>query len=175
MKLHNNFEILPVTRFNDPRVIILTPKIHTGSCLWFCKIIPEAVFDKLILAHFPGSQWEVGTREHRSITEKGILRRVSVSIFKTSKKFQIPKKGYNSAVNWVVKRFWKNLKTISAYTESTDYNARPLKNIHLVTLFYYRGERRRPTKQKKDSSLDQHHKKWAKWVSTFNLFKLCLK
>ncbi len=40
------------------------------------------------LAHFPCSQCEVNTREHRPITEKGILRRVSVSIFKIISKFK---------------------------------------------------------------------------------------
>ncbi len=34
--------------------------------------------------HFPCSQLEVGTREHRPITEKGILSGVSVSIFKSN-------------------------------------------------------------------------------------------
>ena len=29
-----------------------------GSRLWFCKIIPEAACDKLILVHFPCSLWE---------------------------------------------------------------------------------------------------------------------
>jgi hypothetical protein len=45
----------------------------------------EAACKKLILAHFPCSQLEVGTKEHRPITEKEILRRVSISIFKISK------------------------------------------------------------------------------------------
>ncbi len=39
------------------------------SRLWFCKIIPEAAWNKLILVHFPCSLWEFGTREHRPITE----------------------------------------------------------------------------------------------------------
>jgi len=46
---------------------------HSFSLLlWFCKIILEAACEKLILAHFPCSLWEVGTWEHRQITEKGI-------------------------------------------------------------------------------------------------------
>jgi hypothetical protein len=51
--LLTNLEILPVTRFKDPRAAILTLKMLTGSRLWFCKIIPKAAGDKLILAHFP--------------------------------------------------------------------------------------------------------------------------
>jgi hypothetical protein len=78
-------KILPVTNFRDPKVAILTLKMYTWSCLWLYKVIPEADCDKLILAHFPCSLWEVRTRERRPITEKEILRRVSVSIFKISK------------------------------------------------------------------------------------------
>ncbi len=78
-------KILPVTSYKDPKAAILTLKMLTGSRLWFCKIIPKAAGDKLILAHFPGSQWEVGTREHRPITEKEILRRVLLSIFNKKK------------------------------------------------------------------------------------------
>ncbi len=48
--------------------------------------IQEAACDKLILAHFPWSHWEIDTKEHRPITEKGILRRISVS--KISEQFQ---------------------------------------------------------------------------------------
>ncbi len=76
-------KIHPVTRFKDPKVAILTLKMLTGSRLWFCKIIPKAASDNLILAHFPCSQREVGTREHRPITTE-FLRRVSVSFFKIS-------------------------------------------------------------------------------------------
>jgi hypothetical protein len=43
-------------RFKDPKAAILTLKMLTGSRLGFCKIIPEAACDKLILAHFPCSQ-----------------------------------------------------------------------------------------------------------------------
>jgi hypothetical protein len=39
----------------------------------------EAACDKLILAHFPCSQREVSTGEHRSTTEKENLRSVSVA------------------------------------------------------------------------------------------------
>ncbi len=78
-------KICPVTCFKDPKAAILTLKMLAGSRMWVCKIIPEAACDKLIVAHFPCSQWEVGTREHRPITEKGSLRRVSVSILKISK------------------------------------------------------------------------------------------
>ncbi len=63
---------------------ILTLKMLTGNRLWFCKITPEAACDKFILAYFPCSQWEVGTGEHRPITEKGILKRLLVCIFKIS-------------------------------------------------------------------------------------------
>ncbi len=72
-----------------------------GSRLWFCKIIPEATCDKSILAHFPFSQWEVGTREHRPIKEKLIL----INIFKISKKFQRSKQKVNS---WI--GYWKALE-----------------------------------------------------------------
>ncbi len=84
-------------------------KMLTGSSLWFCKIIPKAAGGKLILAHFPCSQWEVGTREHRPITEKEILRRISVSIFKISKLFQRSKeKIYNCIRQWkAFERPWK--------------------------------------------------------------------
>jgi hypothetical protein len=68
--------------FKGHKEAILTLKMHTGSRQLFCKIILEASCGKLIL---PCSQWEVGTREHRPIKEKGILRRVSVSIFEISK------------------------------------------------------------------------------------------
>jgi hypothetical protein len=51
LKLLNNFETLPVTRFKDPKAAILTLKMLTGSRLGFRKIIPEAACDKLILAH----------------------------------------------------------------------------------------------------------------------------
>ncbi len=81
------FKILPVTRFKVPKAAILTLNLITGSCLWFCKIIPEATCNKLILADFQSSQWEVGTREYRPITEKGILRRASVSCYKNFKSF----------------------------------------------------------------------------------------
>ncbi len=48
-------KILPVTRFKGPKAAIVTLKMLTGSHLWFCKIIPKAAGDKLILAHFPCS------------------------------------------------------------------------------------------------------------------------
>ncbi len=67
MKIH------PVTHFKGPKAAILTLKLLTGSRLWFCTIIQEAACDKLILAHFPSSQREVGIRKHRSITKKGIV------------------------------------------------------------------------------------------------------
>jgi hypothetical protein len=72
----------PVTRCKGPNAAILTLKILTGSRLWFCNIITEAAHDKYIPAHFPCSQWEDGTRGHRTTTEKEILRSVSVSILK---------------------------------------------------------------------------------------------
>ncbi len=50
---------------------------HIYIYIRFCTyIIPEPACDKLIRAHFPCCQWEVGTREHRPITEKEILGRV---------------------------------------------------------------------------------------------------
>jgi hypothetical protein len=76
-------KILPVTRLKDPEATTL--KILIGSSLWLCKIILEAAFEKWILAHFPCMQWEVYTREHWPITDKWILRRVSLNIFKISK------------------------------------------------------------------------------------------
>ncbi len=54
--------------------------MHTGSRLWFCKIMPEDACDSLILVYFPYSQWDVGERtsnNHRkgnseeSFSEKG--------------------------------------------------------------------------------------------------------
>ncbi len=72
-------KFLLVTRSKDPKAAILTLKMLTGSRTWFCKIPPEVDCDKLTLAHFPCSQWEVGIRERQPISKKGILRRVSVS------------------------------------------------------------------------------------------------
>jgi hypothetical protein len=43
-------KILPVTHFKDPKAAILALKMLTGSRLRFCKIIPEAACDKLVLA-----------------------------------------------------------------------------------------------------------------------------
>jgi hypothetical protein len=71
----------------DPVAEILSLKMLTRSHLQFCKIKSEAACKKLILAHFPRSQRDVGIREHRPITERD-LRRVSVSIFKISTYFQ---------------------------------------------------------------------------------------
>jgi hypothetical protein len=56
-------KILPVALFKDPKAAILTLKMLTGSRLWLCIIILEAACDKLILVHFPCSQWEVGARK----------------------------------------------------------------------------------------------------------------
>ncbi len=110
-------KILPVSHFKDLKAANLTLKMHTGSRLWFSIIIPEAACDKLTLAHFPRSLWEVGIREHWPITEKEILRRVSnlESIFKISQQFQRKKQKGNNCV----KSFWKTLKTISTYIERT--------------------------------------------------------
>jgi hypothetical protein len=55
---------LPVTRFKNLK-----------QRFWHWKSFQEAACNELILA-----QWEVGTREHRPITEKGILNRVSVML-----------------------------------------------------------------------------------------------
>jgi len=71
----------PVSSLGKYDSVIVTLKMLLGCRLWFCKIIPEAACDKLILAHFTFSQWEVATREHWLITAKGNLRRISVSIF----------------------------------------------------------------------------------------------
>jgi hypothetical protein len=64
-------KIIPLTRFRDRKTAMLTLKMRKGSHLWFCKIISEAACNKLIFARFSCSQWEVGTREHRTFTEKG--------------------------------------------------------------------------------------------------------
>ncbi len=53
-----------------------------------CNIIPEAACDKIILAHFPCNQGEVDARENQPNTEKGILKRVSVSILKFVSNFK---------------------------------------------------------------------------------------
>jgi hypothetical protein len=55
LKLLTVLKILLVTRFKDPKAAILTLEIKTGRHLRFCKIIPEAACDKLILAHFPAA------------------------------------------------------------------------------------------------------------------------
>jgi hypothetical protein len=49
-------KILPVASFKGPKAEILTLKTLTGSHLRFCKIVPEAACDKLILEHFPCNQ-----------------------------------------------------------------------------------------------------------------------
>ncbi len=79
----------------------LTLKMVTGSRLWFCKIIPKAACDKLSLAHFPCSQWEVCAGEHRPIKTKGILWKVSVGIFsyKISKQVQRSKYKVNNCIS----------------------------------------------------------------------------
>ncbi len=65
--------------FKEPASKILKRQFWHWSC------IQEVACDKLILPHVISIQWEVGTTEHRAITEKGMLRRDSVSIFKNSK------------------------------------------------------------------------------------------
>ncbi len=92
----------------------------TGSRLWFCKIILEAACEKLILLHFPCSLWEVGTIEHRPITEKGIQRGVSVSIFKLSTV------SYFKEAN---KNLYRVVKSCSASIESTEKNVETFKKI----------------------------------------------
>jgi hypothetical protein len=49
-------KILPETQFKNPKAVVLTLKMLKGSRLCFCKIIPKAAGDKLILAHFPCNQ-----------------------------------------------------------------------------------------------------------------------
>ncbi len=63
-------------------------RLKTGYSYVLIKFLPEVACGKLILAHFPSSQWDVGNREHRPITEKGIRMRVSASIFKISSNFK---------------------------------------------------------------------------------------
>jgi hypothetical protein len=110
LKLLINFENPYSNPLQRPKAAILTLKMLTGSRLWFFKIIPKAAGDKLILAHFLCSKWDVGTREHRPITEKGILRRVSVSILKNLENHQR-----------ILRKYW--LKCLDLQI-----------NIHLVTL-----------------------------------------
>jgi hypothetical protein len=81
LKLLANFENPSSNPLERPQSGDLTLKMQTGSLLWFCKIILEAICDKLILAHFSCSQLEVGSKDHRPITEKGILSMDSVNIF----------------------------------------------------------------------------------------------
>jgi hypothetical protein len=76
---------LPVIRFKDPNVAILTLEMLTGSRLRFCKIIPEAACDKLILAHFSCSQREVGARPTNHREGNSEERFNKVSLFKISK------------------------------------------------------------------------------------------
>jgi hypothetical protein len=99
-------KILSVTLFKDPKVAILTLKMHTGSRLWFCKIILEDACDQLILAHFLCSQWGVDNVEARPISEKGFLG-LFLQVFS------------KLVCNRVVKSFGKTMKTISAYTART--------------------------------------------------------
>jgi hypothetical protein len=80
-----SLKILPLTRFKDSKSAILILKMLTGSLLGFCKMIPKTACEMFNSCTFSCSQWELGTREHRPITEKGIMRRVSVSIFKIKK------------------------------------------------------------------------------------------
>jgi hypothetical protein len=49
-------KILPVARFKDPEAAIYTLKMLEETRLCFCKIIPEAARDKLILLHFSCGQ-----------------------------------------------------------------------------------------------------------------------
>ncbi len=123
LKLFANFENPSSNRLQRPESgYIDTENIHR-SRLWFCKTIPEAACDKLFVAHFPCSQWWAGIREHQPITEKGILRRVSVSIFKVVNSFKEANKKF--IMYMVMKNIWKTLKTISLYTESTALIYRP--------------------------------------------------
>jgi len=48
-------KILPEARFKGPKAAILSLKMLTGSRLLLSKIIPEAAYDKFILAHFPAA------------------------------------------------------------------------------------------------------------------------
>jgi len=153
----------PVTRCKVPNAAILTLKMRTGSRLWFCNIISEAAHDKYILAHFPCSQWEDGTREHRSTTEKEILRSVSVSIFKISKWFHRNK--YKLLIVQGSVKFLKDLDNYRRITESTDKNVLTFKkiSIHLMTLFL----QRRKSNQLLNSSIAILHKNFG---HLFNLF-----
>ncbi len=105
-------KIILVTCFKDPKVA-LELKMLTESHLWFCKIIPEATCDKLILALLPYKQWKVGTRHYGPITENGILSRVSGSIYKISKFKKANKK---LITVWVVISFERPWKP-SAHTQ----------------------------------------------------------
>jgi hypothetical protein len=53
-------------------------KMLLGSSLGFCKIIPEAACEKLILAHFPVANDNIDQSQRREFE-------VSVSVFKISK------------------------------------------------------------------------------------------
>jgi hypothetical protein len=62
LKLLTNFgnsSSKSANHFKEPKAQIWTLKMHTRSRLRFCQIIPEAAFDKLIVAHFPCSQRRV--------------------------------------------------------------------------------------------------------------------
>ncbi len=72
----------------------ILPASYTLKCqFWHWKCLQEAVCHSVksyrkplvsSLAYFLCGQLEVGTREHRPITEKGILKRLFVCIFKIS-------------------------------------------------------------------------------------------
>ncbi len=72
-------KILPVTCFKDPTKAIFTLKMLTGSCLWFCKIIPKAAGDKLIFGAFSllpmrGRHWRTSTNHREGNFEEGFSK-----------------------------------------------------------------------------------------------------
>jgi hypothetical protein len=69
-----------VTRFKDPKAAILTLKMHTGSRLCFCKIIPEAACDKIIFVHFLQPMTDLEKHHH--------TQKVLIKMFRPLKKEQ---------------------------------------------------------------------------------------
>ncbi len=62
--------------------------MHTGSRLWFCKIIQKATCNKLILAHFLATHERSALENIDQSQRREFLRRDSVSIFKLRSKFK---------------------------------------------------------------------------------------
>ncbi len=117
---------IPVKPSSNPKAAILTPKMLTGSCLWLCKIISQAARATFILAHFSCCQWVIVYREHRPITGKEILRRVSEAFAKLVSNFQEANKKLIIVYWKTFERPWKPSAHIKKFRPSKKY---PSKSI----------------------------------------------